>query len=100
MQSIVQLMGEKQMYEFHESTYKTHSIDWTPDTAKRVLETWQRKFTAEVARILNNSNPKQDDLHAFSSTSLLDILKEFSAVSTIRVSLGYLLMVSISSDPI
>lgn len=44
MQSVVQLMAEKSLYEFWKGGYKVHSIDWSEDKAKKILETWQRKF--------------------------------------------------------
>jgi len=45
LQSIVKLMAEKELYEYYQETYKTHSIEWTKDKAKAVLQAWQRKFT-------------------------------------------------------
>ena len=40
----------------------------------------------------NSSMP--DQIHAFSMTSLMDIMKEFSDISIPRVAIGYILMVS------
>lgn len=45
LQSIVQLMGEREMFEFHQQSYKVHNIDWSMDKARIILETWQRKFS-------------------------------------------------------
>ena len=92
LQSIIQLLGEKELYEVNRDQYRLHNVDWTQEKAKKVLEAWQRKFTQEVNRILNDS--VHDEVVAFSSTSLMDILKEFSQVSVVRVALGYVLMVS------
>lgn len=44
LQTILQVMGEQEMYEFHEGIKE---FDWTKETAKEILEAWQRKF-AEV----------------------------------------------------
>ena len=40
----------------------------------------------------NETNP--ENLHGFSFTSLMDIMKDFSNISVTRVVLGYVLMVS------
>ena len=45
LQSILQLMGEKQMFEYYQDDYKVHAIDWTMEKAKEVLQAWQRKFS-------------------------------------------------------
>ena len=47
-------------------------------------------FFQEVARVVNESH--SDDIHPFSTTSLMDILAEFSQISVVRVALGYVLM--------
>lgn len=44
IQSIVQLMGEQDMYEYWQDTYKVHNMDWSVEKAKMVLEAWQRRF--------------------------------------------------------
>ncbi|XP_023227084.1 protein patched homolog 1-like, partial [Centruroides sculpturatus] len=93
LQTVVQLMAEKEMYEFWQDTYKVHNIDWTPDKAKMVLETWQRKFTEAVLKQATNANnTKNHNINAFSSTSLTDIMQDFSEVSVTRLALGYILM--------
>lgn len=45
-----------------------------------------------VNKIANDS--ARDNVYAFSYTSLLDIMKDFSSISGVRVVLGYVLMVS------
>ncbi|XP_076353489.1 protein patched-like isoform X1 [Tachypleus tridentatus] len=93
LQSVVQLMGEKQMHEFWKDHYKVHNLGWDVAKAKLVLETWQRKFTEEVAEITKASNQTRHySINAFSTTSLADILKDFSEMSVTRVALGYILM--------
>lgn len=44
LQTIIQLMGEKDMYDFWSDHYKVHNVDWTPQKARLVLDTWQRTF--------------------------------------------------------
>ncbi|KAJ8316308.1 hypothetical protein KUTeg_006322 [Tegillarca granosa] len=85
-------MAEQDFYTLWHETTKTQSIEWTKEKAKVVLETWQRKFTEVVNGMTNSSSV--DHVYAFSSTSLLDIMKEFSDVSVVRVAFGYVLMVS------
>ena len=45
MQSLVVLMGEHELYEYHKETHRVAGIEWTKAKAKAVLEAWQRKFT-------------------------------------------------------
>lgn len=45
LQTIVQLMGDKEMHEFWSDTYKVHHIEWNEEKAALVLDTWQRNFS-------------------------------------------------------
>jgi len=45
MQTLIQLMGEKDLYDYYRDTYKVHGIDWTLEKARLVLDTWRRQFT-------------------------------------------------------
>ncbi|CAI9725752.1 protein patched homolog 1-like [Octopus vulgaris] len=90
LQSIIQLMGEKDMFEYYQNVRKVRTIDWTMNKAKMILETWHRKFTAEVDNIYNGKH--QQHIHVFSSTSLADIMEKFSSVSVVRIALGYIVM--------
>ena len=45
LQSVVQLLGEKELYDYYSDQYKVHNINWSQDKAKKILEAWQRKFT-------------------------------------------------------
>lgn len=80
------------MYDYWSNQYKVFSIDWSQEKAKAILEAWQRKFTEEIGKITNSTS--HDEVYAFSTTSLMDIMKEFSSFSIVRVALGYVLMVS------
>ncbi|XP_048757819.2 protein patched homolog 1-like isoform X2 [Ostrea edulis] len=91
LQSVIQLMAEKEMFQYWSEHYKTHSIGWSVEKAKAVLEAWQRKFTQVVNNARNST--KGDEIYGFSSVSLADIMKEFSNLSPTRVALGYVLMV-------
>lgn len=97
LQSIVQLMGEKDLFECYEQDYKVHSMDWSLDKARMVLEAWQRKFALEMNRFLVEASrvgSKQQDIHLFTSTSLADIMRNFSDVNYVRLGIGYLLMLA------
>lgn len=94
LQSILQLMGEKDMYEYWSQTYRVHNLDWSQEKAALILDAWQRKFTQEIMRHTDNSNDSKNyKIHPFSSASLADILTKFSELSITRVAVGYVLMV-------
>lgn len=48
LQTVIQLMTEREMYEFWNGHYKVHHIGWTPEKAAEVLNSWQKKFSNEV----------------------------------------------------
>ncbi|XP_055739270.1 protein patched homolog 1 isoform X1 [Salvelinus fontinalis] len=92
LQTMFLLMSPKQLYEHFKDDYEIHDINWNEDKATAILESWQRKFV-EVAHgsIPQNST---SEIHAFSTTTLNDIMKSFSDISVIRVAGGYLLMLA------
>lgn len=92
LQSMFLLMSPKQLYEHFKDDYEIHDINWNEEKATAILESWQRKFV-EVAHESIPSNSSQS-IHAFSTTTLNDIMKSFSDVSVIRVAGGYLLMLA------
>ncbi|RUS84707.1 hypothetical protein EGW08_007535 [Elysia chlorotica] len=83
-------MAQQELFQFYEDHQKVAGIDWTPQVAKTVLETFQRKFSNVVNGFSNDTHP--ENLHGFSFTSLMDIMKDFSNISVTRVVLGYVLM--------
>ncbi|XP_054706725.1 LOW QUALITY PROTEIN: protein patched homolog 1-like [Uloborus diversus] len=93
LQTIIQLMAEKEMYEFWQDHIKVHNLDWTVEKAKKVLEAWQRKFTEAVYKESQSQNvSRRNSINAFSTTSLGDIMKDFSEMSVTRVVAGYVAM--------
>ncbi|XP_043941698.1 protein patched homolog 2 [Protopterus annectens] len=92
LQTIYLLMSPKQLYEHFKDDYEIHDINWNEEKAATILEAWQRKFV-EVTHQAIPQNSSQN-VHAFSTTTLNDILKSFSDVSVIRVAGGYLLMLA------
>ncbi|XP_028987893.1 protein patched homolog 1 [Betta splendens] len=92
LQTMFLLMSPKQLYEHFKDDYEIHDINWNEEKATAILESWQRKFV-EVVHQSIPSNSSQS-IHAFSTTTLNDIMKSFSDVSAIRVAGGYLLMLA------
>ena len=95
LQSTVQLMGQKDLYDYWSETYKVHTIDWSPQKAAEILKEWTEKFSDEVTHIVRSKNvAKNFDVSAFSSSHLDTIMEQFSEVSFGKIALGYLFMVS------
>uniref|UniRef100_A0A8C4XUH1 Patched 2 n=1 Tax=Falco tinnunculus TaxID=100819 RepID=A0A8C4XUH1_FALTI len=91
LQTMFLLMSPRQLFEHFKDDYEIHDISWNEEKAGAILEAWQRKFV-ELAQNSIPPNATQS-VHAFSTTTLNDIMKSFSDVSAIRVAGGYLLMV-------
>ncbi|KAL2301821.1 hypothetical protein Nmel_011220 [Mimus melanotis] len=92
LQTMFLLMSPRQLYEHFKDDYEIHDINWSEEKAGAILEAWQRKFV-ELAQDSIPPNATQS-VHAFSTTTLNDIMKSFSDVSVIRVAGGYLLMLA------
>ncbi|XP_060132929.1 protein patched homolog 2 isoform X1 [Zootoca vivipara] len=92
LQSMFLLMSPRQLFEHYRDDYEIHDISWSEEKAAAVLEAWQREFV-ELAQESLPANSSQT-IHAFSTTTLDDIMKSFSDVSAIRVAGGYLLMLA------
>lgn len=45
LQSMVQLMGSKNLYEYWLDHYRVHHVDWSQEKAALLLQAWQNKFT-------------------------------------------------------
>ncbi|XP_021939583.1 protein patched isoform X2 [Zootermopsis nevadensis] len=93
LQTVIQLMGEREMFDFWSDTYKVHHVEWTQEKAAQVLETWQRRFSEEVRRHLTSDNSTSPyKVYAFSTATLNDILSQFSELSVVKVVIGYIVM--------
>ncbi|KAJ9578984.1 hypothetical protein L9F63_024909, partial [Diploptera punctata] len=92
LQTVVQLMGEREMYDFWSDTYKVHHVDWTQEKAALVLETWQRRFSEEVRHQLRNNGTTPYKVFAFSTATLNDILSQFSELNVVKIVAGYIFM--------
>lgn len=45
LQTVVQLMGGNELFDFWSGHYKVHHIGWSKDKATKVLNAWQKKFS-------------------------------------------------------
>ena len=107
LQSIVQLMGEKDLFDYWSDTYKVHTLEWSREKAFEILKEWQAKFSEEVSRLVpskSNSGKlvksekysrQKYEIHAFSSSHLDSILKEFSEFNWRNIGLACAMMVSL-----
>ncbi len=94
MQSIVQLMGEKDLYDYYSDTYMVQNLDWSVEKAAEILKEWQDKFSQEVAHIVKQKNLKKTfDINAFSTSHLNAIMEQFSEVNFSKIALSYFFMV-------
>lgn len=116
LQSVVQLMGEREMYEYWNNHYKVHHLSWSPEKATAVLTEWQKKFSIEVRvlrleRLESQSKTsysgnfqvskivKMDELttsyniFAFSSAALDEILEKYSNPSPMGLAIGVVTIV-------
>ncbi|XP_068949243.1 protein patched homolog 2-like [Petaurus breviceps papuanus] len=92
LQSTFLLMSPRQLYDHYRGDYETHDISWSETQAGAVLQAWQRRFV-ELAQQSVPQNASQQ-IHAFSATTLDDLLRSFSDISAVRVAGGYLLMLA------
>uniref|UniRef100_A0A8D9BH04 Protein patched n=1 Tax=Cacopsylla melanoneura TaxID=428564 RepID=A0A8D9BH04_9HEMI len=92
IQSVIQLMTARELYDLMIDNYRVHNIDWTPENAQLVLEKWQQTFSTEVKRAAMPHAHVYKVL-PFSTASLNDILSQFSRVNWTKLIFGYLLMI-------
>lgn len=48
LQTVIQLMTEREMYEFWNGHNRVNHIGWSAEKADQVLNSWQKKFSNEV----------------------------------------------------
>ncbi|XP_017867953.1 PREDICTED: protein patched [Drosophila arizonae] len=90
LQTVVQLMTEKEMYDQWQGHYKVHTLGWTQQKAAEVLNAWQRNFSREVEQLLRKQSriAANYDIYVFSSATLDDILAKFSHPSAVSIVIG------------
>ena len=93
LQSMVQLMGVRDMFDYWSNTYKVHTINWSHDKARQILQKFQQKFEESIRRSEESSGQRWQ-FHSYSSLGLQNIVSTFSALSPVSICLGCLLMAS------
>ncbi|XP_052888591.1 protein patched isoform X2 [Anopheles moucheti] len=90
LQTVIQLMGERELYDYWNNHYKVHHIGWNPEKAAEVLNAWQKKFSAEVNKIMQTEVKPLSyyGVYAFSSATLDDILGKHSNPNPISLGIG------------
>merc|ERR1719270_2959174 len=91
LQSMVQLMGSKDMFDYWSNTYKVHSINWSVDKAKEILAQFQAQFEDSI--LSHSLNGKKFQFHSYSSLGLQNIVNAFSELSISNIFLGYIFMI-------
>ena len=91
LQSMVQLMSPKDMFDYWSSTYKVTSINWSVNKAKEILGEFQKRFENSITRHERNGDKFQ--FHSYSSLGLQNIINNFSELSISNVVLGYMFMI-------
>lgn len=86
LQTVVQLMGEHELFEFWSGHYKVHHIGWNQERASLVLNAWQKKFAQEVDRLSKAKKTSSSSylFITFSTANVNKILKEYSKTDTIK----------------
>jgi len=95
LQTILVLSGPQDLHKRFAENSKDLTVDWNLDSARKVLEAWQRSFTAEMEAQHFVEEEDAFNMLAFDSASVTDLLKEFSETSVTRIVIGYVLMVMI-----
>lgn len=88
LQTVIQLMGEREMYDFWMNNYRVHHIGWSPEKAAEILNAWQKKFSVEVNKLMRMQSPSNYDIYAFSSAALDDILGKYSNPNPVSLGVG------------
>ncbi|CAG5106236.1 Similar to Ptch1: Protein patched homolog 1 (Mus musculus) [Cotesia congregata] len=94
LQTVIQLMSERELYDSLTEDYKTHNIGWTQEKASQVLESWQRAFFNTVKKLQQHTHyPKNSSLslynsYAFSTITMNDIISKHSEMSLKNVGIA------------
>ncbi|KAF2885766.1 hypothetical protein ILUMI_20401 [Ignelater luminosus] len=86
LQTVVQLMGEHDLYEFWSETYKVHHIGWSQEKASLILNAWQKRFSQEVERLTKSNMSTSYLFSSFSTATLNRVLGENSRIDIIKYS--------------
>lgn len=91
LQTVVQLMGEHELYEYWSGHYKVHHIGWNQDKATLVLHAWQKKFAQEIEK-LSPRNGTSYSFVTFSTANLNMILRDHSRSDVFKLGIVLVLV--------
>lgn len=94
LQSIIQLMGEQDMYDYWRKTSKVQDVNnWSVDKAKIIIEAWQRRLKEELnqfsQKALISSSYK---IYAMTPESMLEPIDAHSMLDVTNFQLSILFM--------
>merc|ERR1719391_275299 len=72
LQSMVQLMGPRDLHDYWADTYKTHTINWGHDRAEQILRKFQQNFEETING--HSETGKKFDFHSYSTLGLQNIM--------------------------
>ncbi|XP_022648722.1 protein patched homolog 1-like isoform X2 [Varroa destructor] len=76
LQTIIQLMDDKTMFDFHDGRYNLHNADWSIEKAREVIVAWQNKFTNEIKRLSKLARYQQQCSNVFTLNTLTNVLRK------------------------
>lgn len=91
LQTVFQIMGNKDMYDYWSDNYKVHHIGWNQEKAAQILDAWQKRFAQEVKRLQAGYSYK---IFPFSMATLNESLKEHTNFNVIKLAIVISLLVS------
>ncbi|XP_017770624.1 PREDICTED: protein patched [Nicrophorus vespilloides] len=92
LQTVVQLMGEHELFKYYSETYKVHHIGWNHDKAASVLRAWQKRFSQEVDHLSRSNTTSSHSFNTFSTATLNKGLAEHSQINFVE--LGAVLIIN------
>uniref|UniRef100_A0A7E4VNZ3 SSD domain-containing protein n=1 Tax=Panagrellus redivivus TaxID=6233 RepID=A0A7E4VNZ3_PANRE len=99
-QSVFLVAGAQDVFQRHRGA-KTKEFKpnfnpatWNPSKANEIVTAWQRNFTSHIyAHHLNKPEENLRVVHPLASTSIADMLEEFSQFQFFVIFIGYVLMI-------
>ncbi|CAG0924809.1 unnamed protein product, partial [Notodromas monacha] len=98
LQTTIQLMGERELFEQWSRHYKVHNIDWSVEKARQLIAAWQNKFAKAIEEHTNSLEAEVDEsgkrgqnvprLLVFSQCTLDMLLSKMSELSIMRAAVG------------
>ncbi|OQV16996.1 Protein patched [Hypsibius exemplaris] len=92
MQTIFHISSANALYERLKSHMKTSEdvidTEWTEEAAAHVIDMWQTRYAAEVAKALR-SDEARETITVYNANNLQSIVASFSEFSVVRLSVGF-----------